>query len=126
MTSWRLVTALCLVACFSSDQCFGNVGHPNADSGIELVGAAQDTPPLRYWSVYELNDTEQPVIQVRDRWGMTPLPPGEYMIKLTPGDLGHDEVTWSTVKVEEGKVTTVRIDSGIELIGSAPDSPPLQ
>ncbi len=96
----------------------------NSDTGIELVGQTQDSPPPKYWYVFDVKDTENYLIYVDTGWGFTPLPPGEYLIKLTPGELGSTAVVWSTVKVEPGKTTIVKIDSGIELVGAAEDSPP--
>jgi hypothetical protein len=104
----------------------GKVTTVKIDSGIELAGRDENSPPLRYWYVYDADNSERYLTYVAGKWGTTPLPPGEYMIGVTPGDFGAREVRWKQVTVEAGKVTTVKIDSGIKLAGHGENSPPLR
>jgi hypothetical protein len=93
------------------------------ETGIELVAGPAHPEPLEQWSVYDAKTNEE-VASTRNKWGFAPLAPGEYVVAIEPRTLGVREVRWKQVTVKAGKVTTVKIDSGIELVGSDKDSPP--
>ena len=104
----------------------GKTAKVNIDAGIELVGQSkEDHPPLQ-WEVYDLK-TQKPLAHVHERWGFTPLPPGQYGVNLLPVGYHALEITWGEVTVDAGKTAKVNIDTGIELVGrSKEDHPPLQ
>ncbi len=97
------------------------------DSGIELAGLTAETAALYQWLIYDVKDPGKPLTRIFSKWGVTPLPRGEYQLVVQPGDLGRDEVSWATIKLEADEIVTVKLDSGIELTGlTAESTPPYQ
>jgi len=104
----------------------GKTATVNIDAGIELVGRSKEDQPLSQWEVFDLK-TQKPVAHVEERWGFTPLPPGQYRVSLLPKGYHTLEIPWGEVTVVAGKTATVNIDAGIELAGrSKEDQPPSQ
>ncbi len=101
----------------------GKTARLNIDAGIELAGRSKEDQPLSQWEVFDLK-TQKPVAHVEERWGFTPLPPGQYRVSLLPVGYHALEIPWGEVTVDAGKTARVNIDSGIELVGrSKADSP---
>ena len=101
----------------------GKTARLNIDAGIELAGRSKEDQPLSQWEVFDLK-TQKPVAHVEERWGFTPLPPGQYRVSLLPKGYHTLEIPWGEVTVVAGKTATVNIDAGIELVGrSKADSP---
>ena len=104
----------------------GKTAKVNIDAGIELVGRSKEDHPPFQWEVYDLK-TQKPVAHVEQRWGFTPLPPGQYRVSLLPEGYHALEIPWGEVTVDAGKTAKVNIDAGIELVGrSREDRPPFQ
>src|SRR5271157_443527 len=104
----------------------GKTATVNIDAGIELVGRSKEDQPLSQWEVFDLK-TQKPVAHVEERWGFTPLPPGQYRVSLLPKGYHTLEIPWGEVTVVAGKTARVNIDAGIELAGrSKEDQPPSQ
>ncbi len=80
----------------------GKTVKVNIDSGIELLGRSKADRPLSQWEVFDLK-TQKPLAHVHERWGFTPLPPGEYAVSGGPGAF-----PWAEVKVAQGQVVAVR------------------
>ena len=96
------------------------------DAGIELMGRSKEDRPPFQWKVYDIK-SQKPVANVEERWGFTPLPPGQYRLSLLPAGYHALEIPLSEVTVAPGKTATVKIDAGIELVGrSKEDRPPFQ
>jgi hypothetical protein len=93
-----------------------------AASGIELLGRSAQAQPPEWW-VVEKAATKERVAQVQQRWGFTPLPPGEYRLTLVLR--GQQEfVEWGPVTVTKDQVTTVTVASGIDASGGPQQPPP--
>ena len=104
----------------------GKTATVNIDAGIELVGRSKEDQPPSQWEVLDLK-TQKPMAHVEERWGFTPLPPGQYRVSLLPKGYHTLELPWAEVTVVAGKTATVNIDAGIELVGrSKEDQPPSQ
>ena len=104
----------------------GKTATVKIDAGIELVGRSKEDRPPFQWKVYDIK-SQKPVANVEERWGFTPLPPGQYRLSLLPAGYHPLEIPWSEVTVAPGKTATVKIDAGIELVGrSKEDRPPFQ
>ena len=86
----------------------GEVIPVKVDSGVELLGRADKAPPLAWWYVYDATKPQgKAVAQVSERWGFTPLPPGQYVLSVQPPESGAKEVRCAEVEIVEGKVATV-------------------
>ena len=66
----------------------GKTATVNIDAGIELAGRSKEDRPLSQWEVFDLK-TQKPVAHVEERWGFTPLPPGQYRVKPASGGLSR-------------------------------------
>ncbi len=104
----------------------GKTTKVNIDAGIEVVGRSREDRRPAYWEVFDLKNPK-PVAHVAERWGFTPLPPGQYRLSLLPDGYHALEIPYGEVTVDAGKTTRVAVDAGIELAGrSKEDRPPLQ
>ncbi|MEX2534565.1 MAG: VWA domain-containing protein [Trueperaceae bacterium] len=83
------------------------------DSGVDLVGRPNQGPP-RDWYLFDTQTGSQ-VVRARNRWGFTAVPPGRYLLTLTPADGVSQQVRWTELVVAEGEVVTVEVTSGIKL-----------
>ena len=101
----------------------GKTAKVNIDSGIELAGRSKQDPPPFQLEVFDLK-TPKPVAHVQERWGFTPLPPGQYRLNLIPDGYHALEVLWGEVTVDAGKTAKVIIDAGIELAGRSKEDRP--
>jgi hypothetical protein len=98
-------------------------------TGIELAGRSDKDEPPEDWYVYDAKDKgadRKRIARVHKMWGFTKLPAGDYAVGVVPPGSSALEVTWGEVSVAEGKVTTVKIDSGIELSGRSDKDDPLR
>ena len=89
----------------------GKTATVKIDSGVDLVGRAKGDRPLSQWEVLDLK-TQKPVSHVEERWGFTPMPPGEYAVSGGP-----HAFPWAEVKVASGQVVTVCIPDVPERLG---------
>jgi hypothetical protein len=100
------------------------------DSGIALAPPSQDQIKLEApWKVRFYRNTDEappagePVQQGRIlAWNdATPLPPGKYRAGIQPQEFSSEQVMWPVpIEVSSGKVTTLKLDSGIVLKLPAP------
>src|SRR3569623_706705 len=93
----------------------GKVPNVEISSGIELLGRNDEEPAPETWYIADA-ETNQHVAKVHQRWGFTPLPAGEYIVGLLPQGYKAVEIEWQKVKTSEGKVSTVEVNSGIEMV----------
>jgi von Willebrand factor type A domain len=97
------------------------VTRVEVNSGVELVGRSDKEPPLYRWYVVDPK-SKKTVTQVDDRWGYTPVPPGDYELSLRKYE---DDVPYGSVKVVKGEITRVEVIAGVELFGRSDKDPPL-
>ena len=81
-------------------------------AGVELVGRSDKEPALYRWSVVDPK-TKKPVTYASDRWGFTPVPPGDYELRVQKYEV---EIPYGEVKVTKDKVTRVEVKSGVEVL----------
>jgi Mg-chelatase subunit ChlD len=100
----------------------GRATRVAVDSGVELRGRGDDAEAPEHWEAVG-KDTGKVVAHTWQRWGFTPLPPGEYAIRLLPR--GHEavEVPWRDVTVEAGATARVDVGSGVEVVGRPGQEP---
>jgi hypothetical protein len=101
----------------------GEVTSISIDTGIELTGRDEKSPAPKYWSIYKPGKDEA-LTYATGGWGFMPLPPGKYEVRITPGAFGKNKLPWTEVEVVPGEVTSISIDTGIELTGRTPNDPP--
>ena len=97
---------------------------PPGASGVTLAGRSEDgdATPERWWLVDKA--TGKKVADVRGRWGSTAVPPGDYEVAFEPRGHGAIPVRWGDVRVEPGRVATVEVTSGVDLVGREEVDPP--
>jgi len=98
----------------------GEVVRLKINAGVELTGRTADEKPLYSWHVFDAAGKKE-VADVNGMWGFTPLPPGEYRVKVRQD---NSTVDWAAISVKSGETTSVRIDSGLDFSGRSPDEKP--
>jgi len=86
---------------------------PAADTGIELVAPAEGKTLPYTWSVAPAAGGP-PVATARERFGLLPVPPGEYEVRIT-WRYGETEVRYATRTVAAGQIVRVPVDTGFDL-----------
>jgi hypothetical protein len=107
----------------------GKTAAVKIGSGIEVTSRSDKDEPLEDWFVYDAKgakENRKPVARARNRWGFTPLPPGEYAVTMRAQGSGSKELPWGNIKVEMDRVTALKLDSGIDLVVTSKDVPPPQ
>ena len=89
----------------------GKTATVNIDAGIELVGRSKEDQPPSQWEALDLR-TRKPMAHVEERWGFTPMPPGQYRVSLLPKGYHTLELPWAEVTVVAGKTATVTLMPG--------------
>lgn len=88
------------------------------DTGVELSGRSKTEEAPFAWSVSPAAGGE-PAVTISRRWGFTPLPAGDYEVKVVPA-YQENEIRLAKVSVQPGGVLSLRLDTGIELAPSTP------
>src|SRR5262249_43251523 len=74
----------------------GKTANFDINTGIELVAHSKEDRPPFQWQVLDVR-THKPVTRVRERWGFTPVPPGDYLVTDA----------WVEAKVTDGQIVTL-------------------
>ncbi|NIR32275.1 MAG: VWA domain-containing protein [Gammaproteobacteria bacterium] len=95
----------------------GEISSVAVDTGVELSGRTpQDAAPGQ-WILRDA-DTEEESTKVWRRWGFAAVPPGQYVLSVKLP--GQSEVAYAPVEVREGEISSVAVDTGVELSGGTP------
>ncbi len=91
-----------------------------SDSGVKLVGRSDKDIPPQSWSLVNTQDNNI-VAKIERKWGFAAAPPGRYVVRVLPQGSKALEIPWGEVAVEDGQTVTVKLESGVELLGRTAD-----